>query len=677
MLTEIDGEIEASQCLVLEFFDKIACDDVKIIAGYSFCCIVNLYMRSVRNTLENLFNVDEIGRLETLYKVDATGLPIFVHPHTFFLRRNKDEEVHVLVASDEERNTEHVVCDPYKFTNVATSSIRNFFVSPDGKYVLCEISEHSNDVVSFEIFTTDGACVDSVPAKFFPRKPCWNPDSIGFWYARCAKKDATNGKLHRQLFYHNLGDVVEKDEYIFGESIDIQDAVLPFISTDGAYLVLQVNIDTGKKRTQDIYVQKSEGVFRKIICGETLEQSQWYANVCGSTLFLYTNYQAPNWRVIAMALEDVFISGEPLDTARTVLPEKEWVLEKYTVTENSVIGEYAQDMRARVEQRTHNGAYVHSIDMPEYSTVAGFGSTRDGVCIAITSFSIRLDLSVFDESTGKCALFHSSTPKSAPKIVVRLMSCISKDGTSIPMFIVHKKNKCGDMLRPTLLYGYGGFNYSSRPAFRTYVSVFVEHGGVFVLPILHGGKEYGESWHEACLRGNKQKVFNDFTAVGEYMCKEKITSHEHLAIAGWSNGGLLTATTIVQNPTFARVAILGGPVTDMLSFHTFNDGGCRWRSEFGNPEDAHDREFLKKYSPLHNIASDTSYPATMVVVSTHDDRVDPVHSRLFVEKLRSANVSDAPIVLREERSVGHEGSPCKSTRIQMEVDIIEFIITHT
>jgi len=416
--------------------------------------------------------------------------------------------------------------------------------------------------------------------------------------------------------------------------------------------------------------------FTKIICGKELEESQWYATVHKSTLFLYTNYKAHNWRVISVELKEVF-NDALLDTARTVLPEKEWVLEKYTVTKNSVIGEYAQDMGARVEQYNFDGVHLCTVDMPEYSTVAGFGSTRGGVCIALTSFSIRLDLSVFDESTGKCTLFHSSTPKNTPKIVVRLISCISKDGTSIPMFVVHKKDKCGDVLRPTLLYGYGGFNYSSRPAFRTYALALIEHGGVFVLPILRGGKEYGEMWHEAVSRGNKQNAFDDFVAVGEYMCKEKITSHKYLAIAGWSSGGLLTAVTITQNPTFAKVAIVGGSVTDMCNFHTFKDGGCRWRSEFGNPENTHDRAFLKKYSPLHNIASDTSYPATMVVASTHDDRVDPIHSRLFVKKLCSANVSDAPIVLREEKEVGHEGSPRKSTRIQMEADIIEFVLKNT
>jgi prolyl oligopeptidase len=321
------------------------------------------------------------------------------------------------------------------------------------------------------------------------------------------------------------------------------------------------------------------------------------------------------------------------------------------------------------------GKEMSRIVLPSLGTVDGISGESEGneLFFGFTSFTTRYQVYRYDLATRKTTLWRAITSSFKPdSFVTRQVWYRSKDGTRIPMFLIHKKGLRRSRKTPALLYGYGGFNISILPAFQASCMPFLEKGGIYAIANLRGGGEFGEKWHQAGMRGKKQNVFDDFIAAAEWLIKNGYTSKEHIASYGGSNGGLLVGAMITQRPDLFKANIPAVPVMDMLRFHKFH-GGMHWMRDYGNPDDPKDAAYLLKYSPYHNIKKGTAYPATLVMTAAGDDRVHPLHAYKFFARLQEANVSSDPLLLRVEKKAGHGGSGAVSKAIETAADLYSFV----
>jgi prolyl oligopeptidase len=378
----------------------------------------------------------------------------------------------------------------------------------------------------------------------------------------------------------------------------------------------------------------------------------------GSRLILHTNLNAPNNRIVATDF-----SKPTTENWKDVIPETENVMTAATAG-NKIFTKYMVDVKTQVKQFDMNGKFEREVELPGIGTTGNLGGKAEDkeIYYTFTSFTYPPTIFKYNIASGK------STVHEKPKVdfnpddyETKQVFYTSKDGTKIPMFIVHKKGIELNGKNPTWLYAYGGFNISLTPGFSTSRIVWLENGGVYAQPNLRGGGEYGEKWHLAGTKLNKQNVFDDFIAAGEYLIKENYTSSQYLAIAGGSNGGLLVGATMTQRPDLAKVAFPAVGVMDMLRYHKFT-AGAGWAYDYGTADDSKEMfEYLRTYSPVHALKPGTSYPATLVTTADHDDRVVPAHSFKFAATLQENHVGDSPVLIRIETKSGHGASNLKKT----------------
>jgi prolyl oligopeptidase len=379
---------------------------------------------------------------------------------------------------------------------------------------------------------------------------------------------------------------------------------------------------------------------------------------------------APNKRIVSVS------AGKPQpENWKDVVAEREQVIEGVSMVGGKIMVSYLADARTRVVQFDLSGKEEKEVALPAIGTAAGFdGRPEDTETFyTFSSFTFPTHIYRYNIATGESVLFRGPKVEFNPAdYETKQVFYTSKDGTKVPMFIVHKKGLTLDGQRPTYLYAYGGFNVSLTPSFSVPRMVFMEMGGVFALANLRGGGEYGEKWHEAGTKMKKQNVFDDFIAAAEFLKQEKYTSSERLAIAGGSNGGLLIGATITQRPDLCKVAFPAVGVLDMLRYQHFTIGRA-WASDYGTSEDSKEMfEYLYKYSPLHNVKPGTKYPSTMVTTADHDDRVVPAHSFKFISALQAAHGGNNPVLIRIEENAGHGAGKPTSKSIEEWTDIWSF-----
>ena len=387
---------------------------------------------------------------------------------------------------------------------------------------------------------------------------------------------------------------------------------------------------------------------------------------------VHTNVDAPNFRVVAI---------DPKNPARenwqTIVPEKPEVLSGAGTAGGYLFCQYLKDANTKIYQHKLDGTPVREIELPALGTAGGFAGKRDEKILfyTFTSFTYPQTIYKFDPATGASEVFRASEVKFDPSAYeTKQVFYASKDGTRVPMFIVHKKGLKLDGQNPTFLYAYGGFNISMQPAFSVANVILLENGGVYALANIRGGNEYGETWHKAGMFDKKQNVFDDFIAAAEYLIREKYTSTPRLAIAGGSNGGLLVGAVMTQRPELFGVAFPAVGVMDMLRYHKFTVG-WGWAVEYGSSDNAKDFPYLYAYSPLHNFKDGVCYPATMVTTADHDDRVVPAHSFKFAATLQEKQACAKPVVIRIETRSGH-GSSNLSKAIEDLTDQWSFMFTN-
>ena len=625
-----------------------------------------------KDYLKNISFRDNIkDRLSELFDYERVSAPSVEGDWEYFTKNDGLQNQSVWYRRKSVNDEPEVFIDPNKFSDNGTISLASTKFTKDGSLFGYLISIGGSDWRKAIIMNTETKEIveDTLHNVKFSGLS-WRGNE-GFYYSSYDKpKEGSelSGKTQfHKLFYHKLGTAQSEDQLIFGGEEQPYRYIGGYVSEDSRYLQITAAVSTSGNV---LFVQDLNDTNGKIIpVDENMDSEEFIMHSIGDRLLIETNDNAPNKRVV-----ETTIQNPTTDTWKDVIPETENVLSASTGG-GYIFANYMQDAKTQIKQFSLAGELVRDVELPAIGTANGIGGKNDDKSFyyTFTSFTYPRTIFNYDIASGESTLYES--PKidfNAEDFETKQVFYESKDGTKIPMFIVHKKGLELNGKNPTYLYAYGGFNVSLTPRFSTSRIVWLENGGVYAQPNLRGGGEYGESWHKAGTQMQKQNVFDDFIAAGEYLKKEGYTSTNYLAIAGGSNGGLLVGATMTQRPDLAKVAFPAVGVLDMLRYHTFT-AGAGWAYDYGTSEDSKEMfDYLLGYSPVHSLKSGVSYPATMVTTGDHDDRVVPAHSFKFAAGLQEAHTGDTPVLIRIETDAGHgAGTPISKT-IEQQADKYAF-----
>ena len=545
-----------------------------------------------------------------------------------------------------------VFLDPNTFAHNGAVSLQGTSFTKDGTLMAYLISNGGSDWRDILVKNTStGSLVgDTIKdAKF--SGVSWKGDD-GFYYSTYeipkGENKLTYKTIHHTLYYHKMGTPQSDDQFVFGGEKESNRYIGGYTTEDGHYLIIEAAEST---TNNELYIKDLSRKDSPImpIAGD-YKSTQSVEDNDGSTLFIYTNRDAPNYRLVK-----VDASNPAPGNWKDVIPETKNVLSVSTGG-GYFFATYMMDVKNKVYQCDHNGNQIREIALPAAGTARGFSAYKNQTDLyyVFTSFTYPSTIYHYDMKDGSSSLFWKPALNFNPDdYVTQQVFYASKDGTKIPMYIVYKKRTELNGKNPTWLTGYGGFGTSLLPGFSVTRMEWLEHGGIFAQPNLRGGGEYGEEWHLAGTRMHKQNVFDDFIAAAEYLIKEKYTSSKYLAIAGGSNGGLLVGATMTQRPDLMQVALPSVGVLDMLRYNKFT-AGAGWAYDYGTAEDSLAMfKYLLGYSPLQNIKKGVHYPATLVWSADHDDRVEPGHSFKFAATLQADNAGDNPVLMQIDHNVGH------------------------
>ncbi|MDQ3017073.1 MAG: prolyl oligopeptidase family serine peptidase, partial [Bacteroidota bacterium] len=493
----------------------------------------------------------------------------------------------------------------------------------------------------------------------------------GFYYSSYDNpKDGSqlSGKTqHHKLYYHKLHTPQSTDVLVFGGPAQPNRYIGGGVTEDQKYLIISAAENTSGNQLYIKDLTKANSPLIRISDDYFTEIN--YVDHEGTTFLFSTNIDAPNYRVFSVDINNPIKANW-----KDIIPETENVLSAGSGG-GKIFASYLIDAKSAVKQFDFSGKLERDIELPGIGTVAGFGARKEDkdLYYSFTSFTYPSSVYHYDIASGKSTLHIQPKVEFDPEqYETKQIFYTSKDGTKIPMFIVHKKGLKMDGTNPTMLYAYGGFNVNLTPGFSAMRVAWLEQGGIYAQPNLRGGGEYGEKWHEAGTKMKKQNVFDDFIGAAEYLIDQKYTSPDYLAIYGGSNGGLLVGATMTQRPDLMKVAIPAVGVMDMLRYHTFT-AGAGWSADYGTAEDSKEMfEYLKTYSPVHALKDSTIYPATFITTADHDDRVVPAHSFKFAARLQEAQAGPAPVLIRIQTKAGH-GSVSTAQQIELQTDMYSFV----
>jgi prolyl oligopeptidase len=610
------------------------------------------------------------ARLTEIFNYPRYSSPFRVGENYFFYKNDGLQNQSVCYVQKGLDGVPEVFFDPNALSPDGTIRVGIIGPSTNDKYLAISRGEAGSDWSEIRVMeiATKQELPDRVQWVKFSGA-AWQGD--GFYYSgydKPAAGDELKAKNEFQkVFYHKLGDPQEKDVLVWED----KEHPLRYVSagtTEGEeWLMLAVSEGTSGSEVWVKDLAKKNAPFTLLFKGFEFDASP--LEVVDGKFLVHTNAGAPNFRVVAI---------DPKDPApekwQTVIPEKPEVLSGAGTAGGYLFANYLKDANTKIFQLKLDGAPVREIELPALGSAGGFGGKRDEKVMfyTFTSFTYPSTIYKFDPATGASEVFRKPEVKFDPSAYeTKQVFYASKDGTKVPMFIVHKKGLKLDGKNPTYLTAYGGFNISLTPSFSPVFVPLLENGGVFAQPNLRGGGEYGETWHKGGMLDKKQNVFDDFIAAAEYLIKEKYTSTPRLAIEGGSNGGLLVGAVMAQRPELFGVAFPAVGVMDMLRFHKFTVG-WGWAVEYGSSDKEDQFGYLYKYSPLHNLKPGACYPATMVTTADHDDRVVPAHSFKFAATLQAAQACAKPVVIRIETRSGH-GSSNLSKAIESLTDQWSFM----
>lgn len=611
-----------------------------------------------------------LKRLQQLYDYPRYSAPFRVGEYYFFTKNDGLQNQSVYYFQKGLDGEVAVFIDPNTLSKDGTVRISFDGESQDKKYMAVSRGESGSDWSEIRVLEIAGH--QELPDRLKWVKfsgVAWHKD--GFFYSRYdapEKGSELSGQNSNQkIYYHKLREAQEKDMLVF------EDAAHPLryfgvsVTEDRRYLI--VSVSEGTSGSEILYkdLQSDNGEFKVLCPGFSSDYE--VLNTCDDKFLVYANTDAPNYRVVLIDPQ-----RPQKENWQDVVKENEHVLSSASTAGGKLFCHYLQNVSSHIYQYTFDGKLELEIALPAIGSAGGFYGKKDDRTIFYTfsSFTYPPTIYRYDIAQAKSEIFRKTeVPFDPAAYETKQLFYPSQDGTLVPMFLVYKKGLKMDGKRPTYLYAYGGFNASMTPGFNPSNIVLLEQGGIYAMANIRGGGEYGEKWHRAGMLEQKQNVFDDFIAAGEFLIKENYTSKDYLAIAGASNGGLLVGACMTQRPELFKVALPAVGVMDMLRFHKFTVG-WGWAVEYGSSDDPGQFKYLYAYSPLQNIKPGVSYPATLVTTADHDDRVVPAHSFKFIATLQEKNSGPKPVLIRIETRSGH-GSSSLSKRLEATADAWAFM----
>lgn len=625
--------------------------------------------------LEKIPYRDKIrARLSEIWNYERKSSPWWAGGHYFFTRNDglQNQSVYYMMESPDSAAT--VVLDPNKLSEDGTVALTNFSVSKDGKKLAYGISRGGSDWREFMVKDLETGEDLSDHLRWIKFSGiAWYHD--GFFYSRFDEprpgKELSAENVNNKVFYHRIGTSQSQDQLIYADPDHPGWSFYPSVTDDEQFLVISVTESTSGNALYVKDLSQPNADFVKLT--ESFENDHYLVDHREGKFFIMTNMNAPMYKLVSLDDQE-----KTLDKIVDVIPEhSDEVLTDITFGGGRVIAGYLKDAHDVYRVYDLDGKKLYDIELPAIGSVGGFNARYEDntAFYTFTSFTFPSVVYRYDIETNQSTeWFKPNIDFDFDQYTTRQVFYTSKDGTRIPMFLVHRTDLETNGKNPTLLYGYGGFNISLTPSFSITRLFWLENGGVFALANLRGGGEYGEKWHQAGTKMNKQNVFDDFIYAAKYLINENITSPEYLACQGGSNGGLLIGAVINQAPELFKVALPAVGVMDMLRYHKFTIGKY-WASDYGTSEDSPEMfEYLYSYSPLHNIRSGVNYPAVLITTADHDDRVVPAHSFKYAATLQEKYKGPNPVLIRVETQAGHGGGKPTAKRIEEATDMYAFIM---
>ena len=626
--------------------------------------LTNNYLNTIpyRNSLKS--------RLESLWNYEKISAPFQKGKFTYFYKNDGLQNQSVLYRQTKDSQPE-IFLNPNLFSKDGTTSLGNISFSKDGSLVAYSISEGGSDWRKVLIMNAETKLIledTIVDVKFSGMS--WRGND-GFYYSSYDKPKGSELSAktdQHKLYFHKLGTSQKVDKVIFGDQIKRR-YIGGYLTDDERFLMVSASNSTSGNELYLMDLTKENPKFITIL--DHFETDTDVIDNKGNNLLLFTNLNAPNKKVVLVNAEN-----PTPENWKDFIPETSNVLSISTGA-GYIFAEYMIDAVSQVKQYDYDGNMIRDLILPGIGSISGLNGEKNDqeLYFSFTNYTTPGTLYKLAPKTGISSIFNS--PKidfNSENFETHQVFYNSKDGTKIPMIITYKKGTLLDGKNPTILYGYGGFNISLTPSFSVPIAVWLEKGGIYAVPNLRGGGEYGKNWHDAGTQMQKQNVFDDFIAAAEYLISNKYTSKEFLAIHGRSNGGLLVGAVMTQRPDLIQVALPGVGVLDMLRYHTFT-AGAGWAYDYGTSEQSKEMyAYLKGYSPVHNVKKGTTYPATLVTTADHDDRVVPAHSFKFISELQEKDAGKNPLLIRIETNAGHGAGTPISKSIEQWADIFAFTL---
>lgn len=613
--------------------------------------------------LNNVPGQDALDKkVAALLKIETMNTPVLRGGRYFFTRRLPEQDQSSLFVRRGISGKDELLVDPEKLDPAHTTSVVLSSVSHDGSFLLYGLRHGGEDEITPHLYDVNAHReLDKLPRARYSGLALL-PDKTAFYYTR----QTNDGP---RVYLHKIGTAADQDAEIFGKGYGPEKLIFDAVSLDGHYLVITVSYGSAATKT-DVYFQdlKAKGPVTPVVNDV---EAAFEPSIAGDKLYMVTDWKAPNSRLLQVDLKN---PGR--EHWREILPESDSVLEGVSLVGAKVVARYTKNVVTTLKVLTPNGKLIREIKPPALGTLSGLSGSWDNSegFYTFNSFYISPSIYRYDVSSGKQSVwFQDKVPISADKYEVTQVWYNSKDGTKVPMFLAHAKGLKLDGSHPTLLTGYGGFDIAMMPSFNPFAAAWIDSGGVYALPNLRGGSEFGEAWHHAGMREKKQNVFDDFIAAAEWLVQQKYTTPQRLAIRGSSNGGLLVGAAFTQRPDLFGAVICGYPLLDMLRYDKFLVARY-WVPEYGTAQNADDFKFIYAYSPYQHVKPGTNYPAVLFLTGDADTRVAPLHARKMTALLQASNGSDKPILLHYDTNAGHSGGAPVSKQIENNVRELSFLV---
>ena len=612
-------------------------------------------------------------RLTELWNYEKFSAPFKIGGRYFYFKNNGLQNQSVLYKQDSLDAESSVLVDPNQWSKDGTIALGSTSFSDDGRYMAYSVADSGSDWNTWRILDVETGKLLEDEIKWVKFSgAAWTTDNRGFFYGRYDELPAgaafQKTNLNQKVYYHRIGTAQSQDVLVYKRPDEPSWGFGLKVSEDGRYLILTVWKGTNDKY-RVLYKDLTEPYAMPVDLIEHFNDEYTFVGNDGTTFYFVTDLEAPRKRIVAIDVR------KPTEV-REVVPQSAETLVGADIVANQFVLTYLKDARTQVKLHAIDGKFVREVEFPGIGTATGFSGKRTDTetFYSFSSFATPPSIFRYDLLTGESKLLRRAAVKFNPDdYEVKQVFYSSKDGTKVPMFIAHKKGLKIDGSNPTLLYGYGGFSVPLTPTFSITRVAWMEMGGVFAMPNLRGGGEYGEEWHKAGTKLKKQNVFDDFIGAGEWLIKNGYTRPDKLAIQGGSNGGLLVGACMTQRPDLFGACLPAVGVMDMLRFHKFTAGRF-WVDDYGSADNAEEFPALLGYSPYHTLKSGTRYPATLVTTADTDDRVVPGHSFKFAARLQECHVGESPVLIRVETRAGHGAGKPTAKLIEETADLWAFLV---